>query len=544
MFVKQYRNEGWQFSPVQALKERSPAPAMPDTSRTHYRNEQSRTPQRAERFRCFPSRAHRIAYIAVLAVVIFRGWIMPLPSSFWLNETGTYYIISGSWAQYLDRMAFTIQSPVYTALLWLVYHLAGTSELVLRLPSVLSMTVSAVFVFSIARRLIDASGGILAMMLFVSMPDVAWYACEARPYATCIALSLASIWSFLLWLERRTAFATLLCGFTLALTFYGHPLFGALSLVYGVLLAQMSWSGDAPPLRQILLAAGTSVCLVLPILPYYMNAGKEVKVYSYAGSPGFAILLTSNPYDILGGSLLLACAVTYLLGGAIRVARFDKPPFTVRLLVYWIVVPMLALFVLSRLSPAKVFLPRYYSLCLPAVAILLSLICRNIESAGTRLLIVCGAALMMVFGVWSSKLWPSLGNWRTITDTLKSQSYPPDTPVFVKTEYTETKHLQRLTNPKYVAFILSPIYTYPVPGKIVALPFSPDPQFEAYMNDALDGARLTGDQFYVIGDEWVPWFQARLGNTWKTARLSAASNRVLVCTYCTTMPVRFTRSDR
>jgi mannosyltransferase len=481
--------------------------------------------------RLFPSHALWIGYVAVLAIVVFRGWIVPLSSSFWLDETGTYYIISGSWAQYLDRMAYNIQSPFYTAVLWPVFHLGGTSELVLRLPSILAMAAAAVLVFFIARRLTDASGGVLAMMLFVSMRDVAWLAWQARPYATSMALALVSVWFFLLWLERRTAFASILCGFTLALTFYGHPLFGTLGLVYAVLLAQLCWSGDGPPLRQILLAAGTAACVLSPILPYYLSFGKDTKVYSFAGTPTFAELLSSNHSGMLVGALLLACAVPYLFGSPIRVSRFDTPPFTIRFLIYWIVVPMLALFALSTLSPTKVFVPRYYSLCLPALAIFFALICRNIETARTRLVIVCGSALVMVIGVGP---WRNTGSdWRLITNALKSQNYPPGTPVFVRTGYIEAQNLPRLTNPHYVEFILSPIYTYPVPGKIVALPLWPDPKFETYMNDALDRARLTGDQFFVIGDVWVPWFQARFGNAWRTEKLSPAYN----------MPVRFRRTS-
>jgi len=482
-------------------------------------------PQTVTNLGCFPSDAHKITYIAVLAILVIRGWIMPLPSGFALDETGTYYIISGSWAQYLDRMALSIQSPLYTALLWLVFHvfhLAGASEWALRLPSVLSMAVSAVFVFFIARRLIDASAGILATLLFVSMPEVIRLACEARPYATCIALALASVWFFLRWLEHRTALPGILCGFTLALTLYGHPLFGVLGLIYAVLLVQLCWKGDGPPLRQILLAAGVSACLTLPILPYYLNAARQARVYSFALTPGFGDLLLLNPYGGLVGALLLAGAVTCLSGRSIRVVRFGTHPLTMRLLLYWMVVPVLALFIVAKLSPAKVFVPYYYSLYLPAVAIFFGLICRNIDSAGSRLLIVSGAALMMVLNAWSTTLWPSAShwsNWRKITETLKSQGYPPGTPVFVETGFIEANTLNRLTDPKYVAFILSPIYTYPVPGKVVALPYSADPRFESYMNDALDVVRPTENQFYVIGSTWPSWFQKRLGNAWKIETL-------------------------
>ena len=58
----------------------------------------------------------------LFASALIRCWLMPLRAGFWLDETGTYYVISGNWHQFLDRMSVSIQSPLY-CVLW-----AGLSQ--------------------------------------------------------------------------------------------------------------------------------------------------------------------------------------------------------------------------------------------------------------------------------------------------------------------------------------------------------------------------------------------------------------------------------
>ena len=44
-----------------------------------------------------------IIWTFLFASALIRCWLMPLRSGFWLDETGTYYIISGNWHQFLER---------------------------------------------------------------------------------------------------------------------------------------------------------------------------------------------------------------------------------------------------------------------------------------------------------------------------------------------------------------------------------------------------------------------------------------------------------
>jgi hypothetical protein len=95
-----------------------------------------------------------VVWTVLLAAALIRCWLMPMASGFWLDETGTYYIISGTWQQFLERMSVGIQSPLYCGMLWLVYHSLGSSEWILRTPSILAMALAAFLLYRLTARIL------------------------------------------------------------------------------------------------------------------------------------------------------------------------------------------------------------------------------------------------------------------------------------------------------------------------------------------------------------------------------------------------------
>ncbi|MCW3843950.1 glycosyltransferase family 39 protein, partial [Micromonospora yasonensis] len=70
----------------------------------------------------------------------------------------------------------------------------GTSDLALRVPSVLAMIGAAALVGVVAARVFAPSTGLLAGLIFALLPTTARYAQEAQPYAlTLLAATLATL---------------------------------------------------------------------------------------------------------------------------------------------------------------------------------------------------------------------------------------------------------------------------------------------------------------------------------------------------------------
>ena len=121
----------------------------------------------------------------VLAVVIARLWLMPLPSSFWLDETATVFV-----AQH------RIQSPVAQrgrspSVAFLVLHdhprlgrPVGFSEIATRLPSVLAMLGLLALIGRLSMRLIHRDSAWFAAFACLSLAGFNYQAANARPLCT------------------------------------------------------------------------------------------------------------------------------------------------------------------------------------------------------------------------------------------------------------------------------------------------------------------------------------------------------------------------
>jgi mannosyltransferase len=72
-------------------------------------------------------------------------------------------------------------------------RIAGTSELALRLPSVLAMAGAAALTGELGRRLFEPATGAVAGVLLCLMPNTSRYAAEARPYAFACFFALLAL---------------------------------------------------------------------------------------------------------------------------------------------------------------------------------------------------------------------------------------------------------------------------------------------------------------------------------------------------------------
>src|SRR5262245_30063848 len=185
------------------------------------------------------TRASRLlwwGWASLTLVSITRGWLMPLHSGFWLDETGTYYLISGTWHEFVERISLVSQSPLHCGLSWAIFHFVGHNETVLRLPSILATAMASYCVYSFTTEVADPETGRLAMLVFVSLPDVAHLSFQARPYSLMIAVTAASAFFFQRWLKTQARIAGAGCILCLVVAIYCQPITGLMAVVYSVVI--------------------------------------------------------------------------------------------------------------------------------------------------------------------------------------------------------------------------------------------------------------------------------------------------------------------
>ena len=90
----------------------------------------------------------RLLVGAIMALCCVRLWLMPLPTSFWLDETGTHWVIAGGFGEIVSRSLLLLQSPLYCSIAAVADQLGPGSEIVLRLPSVLATAGATVMLYT------------------------------------------------------------------------------------------------------------------------------------------------------------------------------------------------------------------------------------------------------------------------------------------------------------------------------------------------------------------------------------------------------------
>ena len=168
--------------------------------------------------------------LVVLALIVLAGAGLRLSimtESLWIDELHTAWTVNGTLPEVFSRGAMGNQGPVYFVALWLWNHVAGMSEVSLRLPSWLAgVALPAVVYWSVKKLDVDKEQHNLVAIIaaFCAATDgyAIFYSQEARPYAWVI---LGSVWhftAFVFWLRNPTRWRGIGVAVGMALLFYLH----------------------------------------------------------------------------------------------------------------------------------------------------------------------------------------------------------------------------------------------------------------------------------------------------------------------------------
>lgn len=342
----------------------------------------------------------------LVVIVFWRGFLF---ESLWLDETITYWVTDHSlWDTVLRSLKCQGQSPLYFMLIWGIRQVAGSSEWVLRTPSVLATGLSAVVLYSMARRRLDREISLCCVVLFLSSSPVLTAAMSARPYALALFFALSSLYFFQSWIESGNygefgvAFATAI------LAYYAHYLFGAVLVVHLSFLLQR-------PRRNVVLIVTATLLGLLCAWPGYAQMGLLAErrlSLSFAEVPGMRDL---------AGALFPPNLVLYIINALILAAIirgkfvFAWDPFR-RSWPYllWYLLPPLVFFVHAILSETSLFVGRYFLWYVPAFCLLSGMLLQSIRSATHRQIscvVLCLLALFFEQGRrWQVEDWRSVPN--------------------------------------------------------------------------------------------------------------------------------------
>ncbi|HEY3501550.1 MAG TPA: glycosyltransferase family 39 protein [Actinocatenispora sp.] len=272
----------------------------------------------------------------------------------WADELATWGMttVPGHSMWGLLRSTDMVNGPYYV-FMWGWTHLLGRSDLALRLPSVIAMTVAAALVAALGSRFCGPRAGLVAGLLFAILPAVSRYGQEARVYALVVCFAAASTLLLARALDRPRF--TRFLPYVLVVAVMG--LLNVVSLVllvaHGLLVLVLRRRALAGWVPSVLVGAAPAVVLLA------LSMGQRGQVGWIA--PSSITALAAFPYQLFGATAI---------GGALLVLSVLAVSYRHPAVVYttWAVLPAVVLFVAGHYT--SVWLPRYLLFTLPAWVLL------------------------------------------------------------------------------------------------------------------------------------------------------------------------------
>ena len=481
-------------------------------------------------------RRSTLALAALLALAIIRLWLMPLPSSFWTDETSTAFVVRYGASRASTPLLPGLIGSVYYSLPRAAVALGGFSEAACRLPSTLAMGVALFLIARLAARLIHPQAAWFAVFACLALHGFNFQAADARPYGLGTGVMAAGLWFLVQWLDRARWRGALLFVLFAALLLPVHPLYWPFHLVFaGYAIARLiSKDTGVTWLR----AGGIFALVALAVVPVpieMLALARGARAYVSSPLPGPKALLYAMRL-VLPGACWLGAWLVSRLGHRSADAPAPQRSSLVLIAMWWLCPPV-CLFAVSWLTGISVFVDRYYSLALPGAALAgTALASRCIPSGMWKpLALALGLGAVLLHGDWR-EAWPAHANmdWRGAARAINQRGPGAATPIICPSPVVETR--APLWRPGYPlpSFLYAPLAAYPVGGRVVPFPFATSPEAERLAAALAQSALSDSARFFVYGHRinasfWENWFGRRPELAgWAARRLGPFGDVVVV----------------
>lgn len=483
----------------------------------------------SSRYRAVPrERTINLLLPILLAACLTRLWLMPLPSSFWVDEIATVFVVHQGANHPSFAVAPQVPDSIYYRLPSAAESLFGFSEAAYRIPSVLLMAIALFLIARLAARLIHPSAAWFAVFVCLSMRGFNDQAADARPYALGTCVAAASLWFLIRWFDSARWWDAALFILSAALLWRVHllfwPFYVALAPYATARLVSRDTRAGWRPTLAIFVLLGIAL---LPVVMDALHLFRAATAHVIVALPTFRDLRISLKF----GVILICGAGAFALSRLFhwpRVPGFALTSSLVLIAAWWLLQP-LALFAVSRVTGSSMFVARYLYLGLPGAALAATLAASYFipPEWWKRLAVVFGAGVLLMLGQWREP-WPMHhgSDWRLAAHTIDQWgANDPSVPVLCPSPFIEAR--PPVWQPSYAlpGFLYCHLSVYPFRGKPYLLPFESSPEAKLYVQSLADGTLTASGRFFIYGGSgavryWRNWFSIRPEfSTWHRERL-------------------------
>jgi mannosyltransferase len=444
-----------------------------------------------------PAPGHVRWLAIVTAVVIGSLWLVPLSSSLWEDEFGTWWVVKDGLGDAVHRaVTFQGQSPLYYLIVWAARVVGGNSEVILRLPSLIAAALSAVVLYRLARLLISREAARFTVLAFVASQVVAFEASEARPYAIATLATIGATYALVRWLDDGRRWAPALLYALLAVTVvWLHYLFSLVLVAHALYaLVRLRRGETEVTVRRLVAVAMIVTAGIIPLaiqLASLWDRRSSLSIPSEGSVSAFAIVLIPPVLvaSVFLGSLLASTQ------DRVRIAPVPARSSTFVLLAGWLLIPVVTLFLVSALTPVTFLSPRYFASVGPAIALLAGWGIASLEPAAVRRIVAIVLAIVSVLAFGGRLKYGE--DWQSAAAFERNHA-DPATIVLLHPELVESAQLDWFSDPEKRSYLLGVQSYYPMEGHVVPMPYMLDNQSRDYLEGLVTG-RLAGvDRFLLV----------------------------------------------
>jgi uncharacterized membrane protein len=415
-------------------------------------------------------RLEKLVYpLALLATLSL--WLLAIRAPLWLDETLAYWQISGGFTKIWSRSAQMPSSFTYLYILWFAKSILGSSEIALRVPSMLAMLGAAYTLFRSARELFNEEIAYISCILFSIHLFVIFAANDARPYAFALLITNLAILAFIRWINRHETRYAIQFGVAAAGIFYFHYLFGIAivpAFVIGYLaLRRRSLRVD---LSQVALACLAFALICMPQIPRFIQLFRTRELHVFAGPPeGLLYLLALVMLAPMKLFIAFSAAISVAaLARKVNLLGFNRLPGGLLSLIL-AVIPAAVLYVLSVATSTEVSHPRYWLVAVPGSTLLWGWFFSWIDSRPIRQVFcvgLIGVTLYLYFYSPSTRRHEI--SFKQIYEFVNLNVANDDVPVLMSSGFIESS-FQKMPPPPESALV-SQLSYYPVHTQVTLLP--------------------------------------------------------------------------
>jgi hypothetical protein len=469
----------------------------------------------------------------LLAACIARLWLLPLRSSFWVDEMVTAFVVHYGAGHASLAVAPQVTETVYYSLPRLAERLLGFSEVVYRLPSTFLMAGALWAVFRVAARLIHGGAGWFAVFACLTLRIVNYQAADARPYALGTCAAAAGVWFLVRWMDTarwRDGVLFLLCA---ALLWRVHLIYWPFYIVFAAYtVARLANRDTEVTWQRAAVVYGLIAAALIPVALRALSVLSEAKTHVFVEhAPTLGELMRAFKWVLVAGSAAGAWALSRIMKWPRPALSQERPAggwSTATLVMGWWLVQPLALFAFSKLTGNSVFVDRYLSVSLPGAALAATLAVGyflppafwKISSA------VFGAGVFLLMGNVTQLAPPHHNSdWRAASASIRRLGWASSTPVVYPSPFIEARPPAWRPDYPLPGFLYCHLLVYPAPGAPYLLPFVTSPEAERYAAEIAAGPLAAAGRFVIYGGDrnvrlWRKWFAGqRAFEGWKNRQL-------------------------